>query len=231
MNNEIERLEAFVEVSNLLSKYKYLHVAGMVLECADLYAKRDDSICHSIWGYYKGWDSINRFYTHMRMINPPAMGPGTMFEYPLTTPLIEIAGDGKTAKAVWWCPGHETTPIPQRKGEPLHAQWAFIKYANDLIKMADNKWYLWHHFIILTFFTDYHRSWAGGGGLPPELDLTEKPPGLEEDGKAFIKDDFYSPTNLYREYLPAAPDHYETYNGDMKWIDPKPERYRTGGKR
>ena len=86
--------------------------------------------------------------------------------------------------------------------------------------MPDNKWYLWHHFIFLSILAEYHEGWRSGGALPPEMDLTEKPAGMREDGPAFILDDPYSPSAASRSYLPAAPEPYRHYTGDMEWIRP-----------
>jgi hypothetical protein len=225
LEHQLDRLEAYVEIANLLGRYKLLHAAGRMMESAELFAKRDDTLSQTVWGYHRGWESVRRFYAHMATLDSPdspEYPPGRMYEYPLTTPCIEVAEDGRTAKAVWWCPGHETMFFPDGEhGTRRRAQWAFIRYANDLIRMPDEKWYLWHHFIFLSVLAEYREGWRSGGALPPEMDLTDKPAGMEEDGPAFIKEDPYDPSAASRSYLPAAPEPFAHYSGDMAWIRPR----------
>jgi hypothetical protein len=48
-------------------------------------------------------------------------------EHCLTSPVIQVAKDGKTAKAIWFSPGVEGN------------QWAYGKYAIDFVK-EDGQW-------------------------------------------------------------------------------------------
>jgi hypothetical protein len=80
--------------------------------------------------------------------NQPPMGLGkTLAEHPLTTPVIQIARDGKTAKAIWWSPGME------RGG------WAYGKYAVDFVK-EDGAWRIWHLKWFRIFITPYNQSYT-----------------------------------------------------------------------
>jgi hypothetical protein len=58
-------------------------------------------------------------------------------EHTLTTSVIEIAGDRKTAKGVWNSPGHETMPIGER---PI-AHWCWNRYGVDFI-LENSEWKL-----------------------------------------------------------------------------------------
>jgi hypothetical protein len=219
LEHQVDRLESYVEIANLLGRYKLLQCSSRMMESVELFAKRDDTLSQTVFGYHRGWESVRRFYAHMATLEPPEHPPGGMGEFPLTTPCIEVAEDGRTAKAVWWSPGFETPLFPDGEhGTRRRAQWAFVRYPYDLIRMPDEKWYLWHQFVFLSISAEYREGWRSGGALPPEMDLTDKPAGMQEDGPAFIKEDPYDPSAASRSYLPAAPEPYQHYSGDMKWI-------------
>lgn len=73
---------------------------------------------------------------------------GTKFTiHPVSTPCIEVAADGKTAKGTFTSLGFE--------GD----MWCYGKYANDYIKI-DGKWYIWHMKWLRCFKTPFGISWA-----------------------------------------------------------------------
>ena len=66
----------------------------------------------------------------------------------LTTPLIEIAGVGQTAQAMWYTPGYicgHGGPMDPDDA-PLDGQWMYERYAIDFIK-EDGEWKIWHFFV------------------------------------------------------------------------------------
>ena len=146
LEERVGRLNSYVAVQNLMSKHQYLYAAGLMDECAGLFAKRDDSLLHVSWGYYQGWTKIHALYVGALAGGEGAgrsggqgTPPGTMYEHPLSTPVIEVAGDGLTAKGVWWSQG----PAAGRRGPgedvPIEAFWSYIKYACDFIR-EDEGW-------------------------------------------------------------------------------------------
>lgn len=80
-----------------------------------LFAMREDSRAEMHHGVYDGAEGIKRCYDnyHADCIS----GPGIMAVHTLTTPVIEIAEDLKTAKAVWVSPGHITGDMFSAKKE------------------------------------------------------------------------------------------------------------------
>jgi hypothetical protein len=72
---------------------------------------RDDcSVEVSDWGCFFGPDAITGFWEAMKADELK----GGIFWHAVTTPVIEVAGDGKTAKVVWFSPGFETMPPFER---------------------------------------------------------------------------------------------------------------------
>jgi hypothetical protein len=66
-------------------------------------------------------------------------GPGVTSVRLLTTPIIQIAGDMKTAKAWWYTPGHQSN-VRDGKGNAI---WTYEKYGIDFVN-EDGEWKIWH---------------------------------------------------------------------------------------
>jgi len=209
LEGEIERLKAVHEIQNLMSKYEYYHTADMQEETVELFAKKTPDVSAEIadWGVYEGVEGIKRLFLGVHRLIPDRTG--TMFIHTLTTPVIEVAKDGKTAKAIWLSPGVETTR--DKKGR-LRAYWAWCKYGVDFIK-EDGKWKIWHFHVYPIFMTYYEKSW---------VETSSRKVEREERGfhiPEHLKPD--RPTTYYWEYSPTAktenipppPEPYEKWDG------------------
>jgi hypothetical protein len=229
LEKQVERNTAYNEVQNLMSKYEYYHCCGMHSETADLFARREDTIAEvGTWGLFKGWDSVKRLYAGLH-VQVEGHRAGRMFEHSLTTPVIEVAGDCKTAKGVWISPGNETT-LDETTGK-AQAAWCNVKYAVDFIN-EKGKWWIWHSFVFLTFYAFFEKSWAEGGEHPSVKaggSITKLPPELLADAPSIMRHQPYSPYGM-RDFLPAFPEPYETYDEKegVWWIDPSPRKPRQG---
>lgn len=83
------------------------------------------------------------------------MGAGRLQVHTLTTPLVEVADDCKTAKALWLSPGLETGG---HVGD-LAGSWAWEKFYVEFI--CDNdKWYIWHFHQIDILCSFFYKSWT-----------------------------------------------------------------------
>ena len=56
--------------------------------------------------------------------------------------MIEVAGDGNTAKGLWFITGAETSP---KDDDRLDPHWTWARYATDFIR-EDGKWKIVHFF-------------------------------------------------------------------------------------
>ena len=157
-------------------------------ELRELWASRPENAAAasygSTWGYYTGMDAIREFYveSHARRLRaqldairavdtsvadiPENLGMGTMHFAPMTTPLIEISGDGMTAKGMWYSIGQRTGIEPD--GQPK-AWWIALRIGADFIK-ENGAWKLWHLVeipdVVNEDGTDYKRipyQYAPGG--------------------------------------------------------------------
>lgn len=207
---KFERLEAVQEIQNIMGRYSYMHTAGLHKESGDLFALKTPGVrAEMMWGVYEGEAGIRRLYPgfHEWADRDEGSGkprPGTMHMHTLTTPVIEVAGDGKTAKAVWISPGHETGAFGGSK--QLEAHWAWCKYAADFIK-EDGQWKIWHLHVYGLFMSPYNQSWVEQPNdhpappLPDEF-KPDRPPTTHW---------MYS-TDRVPEYVPAPPQPYETFD-------------------
>ncbi|KAJ2897186.1 hypothetical protein MKZ38_004869 [Zalerion maritima] len=220
----IQRLEDIQEITQLMSRRAYYHSAGRHdLEVSELWCS-DSPTAPSLLsppsppsapgahknpyhprahaadvvfepedvGAFTSLPSLKKAYVDGNPFPPGTKG--LMVEHTLTTPLIEIASDGVTAKGVWISPGHETFPL-DGEGEDPKAHWSWGRYAVDFVKeaaAADGasktahggegpgrggacKWKIWHLHVQTTFRTPYGVDWVAAA--------LEKPAWLPKDGE------------------------------------------------
>ncbi len=91
-------------------------------------------------------------------------GIGPFKVRPLSSPLIEVAGDGQTAKGLWTCQGAHNEVGPSG---PV-ANWTWGYFAVDFI-LEDDDWKIWH----LQYLNDVDaicgQSWGKPARPYPEL--------------------------------------------------------------
>jgi hypothetical protein len=109
----------------------------------------------------------------------------------LTTPIIEVAGDGKTAKGYWYTIGW-TSGMHDGKGE---AQWSFERYGIDFVK-EDGDWKIWHFHVYNDFDTPYEKNWVQNAiDTGRKGGVTSARPGLEQ---------YFTPTVFHNSYDPKV---------------------------
>lgn len=211
LEEKIERLEAVHEIQNLMGRYSYYHTANMHEETVELWAKKTPGVRADIpsFGLYEGIEGIERLFVGAHNILGEEARIGEMHMHTLTTPVIEVAGDGKTAKGVWISPGHETNGLSGK----MQAFWAWLKYGADFVK-EDGKWKFWHLRVYGIFFTPYEKSWVESALPPGEVSL---PNEVKPDRKTTYWTS-YSPTGK-TELIPVPPEPYEAWDESMSYVD------------
>ena len=160
------------EIENLFSHYMYLHNAFQDAQIIDLWVKKGTPGIRAQYsnnGVYSTWDSVT--YYHRDRPSPK----GKLILHYTTTPMIEVAGDGKTAKGLWIASGVESglTDAEVAKHTPeylYHSEnvdgkrvWqhtVIMKYGLDFLKQ-DGKWKIWHFHCF-----EICRSPVGMGWVP-----------------------------------------------------------------
>jgi len=125
----------------------------------------------TIWeGYVEGhdqsWLSSAKSYCSKNGIDVSGMtdeeildmygGVGQLLLHVTTTGIIEVAKDGKTAKAFWYSPG-----MIAESGQNANTIWE--AYGADFIKEGDT-WKLWHLHMFTDFMGSFYISIGGSGG-------------------------------------------------------------------
>jgi hypothetical protein len=207
-----------------MGRYVYYHEVHREKEFPELfYAQKTPGVSGEVanMGCYTD-DSLIK---QLKADAPPGMDDrtGGMIQHTLTTPVIEIAGDGKTAKGIWISPGHETGP--NRRTGTLQGQWAWCKYGCDFVK-EDGRWRLWHYHVYATFITPYDTDWVNTpqSGTqpagPPEGG--EPPPGPGPMGdmpQPNVPTTYHNPysKDYVAEMVPAPPLPYETFDDTFSY--------------
>ena len=202
--HEIERLQAVNEIENLMSKYEYLHMTNRHEEVMEMYSQKapDVRVTMKEMGYWQGHDAPQRAWGDLvKSIGKNATG--MLAIHPTTTPMIVVAGDGKTAKGVWIGTGFVAGADPKTK-EP-HCGWEWDRYGVDFIK-EDGKWKFWHFHVYTLFTTGWDDPWAKQFTREsPKMHFYFEPDGPPVDSYP------YRPDTVV-QLIPLPPEPFETWD-------------------
>lgn len=164
-----DRALAMMEVQNCFSKHAYYHQAGKHCEeIEDIWVSEDGPNAETAqWtlsgNIMRGIDVIKDEYCTKHLESqkqtleelskkvpsikniPENIGAGSEYVmHTQETPVIEVAGDGKTAKGLWYSIGQSVRGTVDADGNTsVGTGWMWEKYGVDFIK-EDGKWKIWH---------------------------------------------------------------------------------------
>jgi hypothetical protein len=215
LEERIQRVEDIQEIQKLMSRYAYLNTAHLHDECVEaVFSKKTPGQKVQIdgWGIWEGFDAAHRcFGLAHNWVERTMLGlPGTLLQHTLTTPLIEVAGDGKTARGLWISPGHEARP----SATGVTAFWVWVYYSDDFVK-EDGAWKIWHHRVTEIIFSRADADWTSANVLSDEL-LPEWPEECKPD-RPSPPQWKYSP-DAVTVLDPAPPEPYDTWSDDLSYI-------------
>ena len=216
------------EIQNVMGKYALMTMICKQADIIDkLWAKQAPKpTLAKNDGWYVGLEAIRGYYQAVAdnlaakakalkaifpkqlgdMSDDEAFGAGEHYPRPLTSPLVEVAADGQTAKGLWQVMGADNSV---GKYGPLSTwNWGYI--AADFV-LEEDEWKIWH----LQEFTELDApvatNWVQGKEYPvlPEFAALEelKLPAPTVAAKLY---EVYSPE---REYTapPRMPEPYATF--------------------
>lgn len=214
------------EIQNVMSRHSVYDAAGMNREqLRDIWAQKAPDVSFGQnHGLYVGMEAITKYYCDLweqelrpkRLEQMTTLFPhikkdkenelaGFMKMHTNATPIIEVAGDGETAKGLWESPGFVTEIIDGK----LQAFWIWERLAVDFIK-EDGKWKIWHFNGFVHFMTTYDKSWVESS-IEPYIP-TETPFWVENPpNKPIVRHEAYSPTRV-QKFFPRPPEPYETWD-------------------
>lgn len=203
LEERVERLEDESAIRKLMGKYVYYAYGGAWQRVPPLFAGRED-----IWvdcegfGIFDGAAGIERFFVQWHR-SMEFDGKGIFALHPLTTDVIEVAADGKTARGLWISPGAESRLCVDTGGHD--AFWMWGMYAVDFIK-EDGEWRFWHFRIPHLMMCDYHNSWVEVCGKPGRVKHAGRPKADRPTGCAETWYDVDKKPTMFFE----PPHPYET---------------------
>lgn len=215
------------DVTNLAGKYVtslLIKKEGTVFET--FWAKADDVSLTFNDGRYTGREAVFTYYASVaeatkvksqfiKKLFPEKLGDlsddklfgvGQLKALPLTTPVIEIAGDGKTAKGIWNVQGSDNDVTAYG---PL-SLWSVGYLCIDFLK-EDDDWKIWHLSYLEDLKTPMGESWVTPAAHTPdpafaEIANIQLAPYTEEKT-------FYQAYHATRPFTPPPelPVPYETF--------------------
>ncbi|MBP2655085.1 MAG: hypothetical protein H6Q73_2654 [Firmicutes bacterium] len=237
LEEKVQKALDINEVQIVMSKHAYYHGLGQNIEELEAIwtKKAPNATFAQNTGYWVGYDSIMNAYGTIHLANQEAalallranypdvaedaLGAGTLLMHTLTTPIIEIAGDGQTAKGLWYTPG-QVTEIGG-DGYPS-AMWIWEKYGVDFVK-EDGEWKIWHMHICTdcTCPVAGDTSWVTEATTSAVLKDTETATVSPTPDIEITTYSSYSNTQVPQD-IPKMPEPYwtfsETFSYGAEWI-------------
>jgi hypothetical protein len=150
----------------------------------------------------KALEAISKLYPEIKVV-PENYGIGTWGVNSPTNPIIEVAGDGKTAKGIWESNGPSLSSSVVDGKLEVHGTWFWRTYALDFVK-EDGQWKIWHMNIVYDISTPLNAEYG--------MDYTKyRPPERREGGGGDSSGGLPGPTrpnpNPYKNWSPTrVPD-------------------------
>jgi hypothetical protein len=173
------------------------------------------------WGYYVGIDKIKKYYVtkhradlraQKKESGQGALNVGNIYAHPLSTALVELAQDGKTAKGLFYSIAQETKAKPDGTAD---ARWILEKVGMDFVKER-NGWKIWHIVIAMDLNCEAGENYSE---QPVYVDW-DNDPVKSEFGKPTIEELVHDATfNWWDNYpgLPPYEDEYVTWSDDISY--------------
>ncbi|MBP1610760.1 MAG: hypothetical protein H6Q04_2995 [Acidobacteria bacterium] len=158
----------YAEICNLMSLHSWYHAAiRNDLECEEIWVSPDGEFGKTaIWaqtsGYWMGMDKIKAKYGAKDPKGNMPDPKGGFVWHTITTPVVEIAEDRKTAKGIWYTPGIVGSYSADGKN---NSQWMWEKYGVDFVR-ENGKWKVWHMKVYTDFATPIGEAIGSRGGPP-----------------------------------------------------------------
>ena len=147
----------WVEISNLHGRYNH-YVLGHYWEriVDELFAQHTEGVKIEVVesGVFYGIEGVRKLFVDML---------GKLYDYPgncaiheITTPVIQIQPDMKTAKGMWYHVGFNTFEDPEKGVVPI---WQVIKYNHVFVK-EDGQWKWLEYGAHLLIRSSYEKAWV-----------------------------------------------------------------------
>jgi hypothetical protein len=231
LEQKVQRSLDYIEIQNIMGKHAFYHAAGKHHEeLEDIWAKKHELIWTGKRGSWVGTESFKTAYdTYHRKSDQANLerviklhpeienkeenwGIGTLILHTLTTPIIEVAEDGQTAKGVWYSPGI-MSEIGYDGKPAAHNMWE--RYGVDFVK-EDDDWKIWHVHTYYDATYEPGKSWTDPPPQTPPPSMPHNDIGPKLDKPVTVEYKAYSPTTV-PQMLPELPKPYKTFSDVMPY--------------
>lgn len=222
----LERWKARREIETLMGRRtNYILMKKETKEWEELWCRQASDPClGDNTGYYKGYDAIGAYFrakydrdlerAAQVQAKEPALagqetaellGVGSLNIHALTTPIIEIARDMRTAKGMWYVVG----ALADVGAGGVEGAWARGRLAVDFVHES-GVWKIWHLFFAVDVLSKPGQSW-------PESNIpVESFAAMEQalPAPSVIQEQFVSynwERQLAPDFLPV-PEPYDTFD-------------------
>jgi hypothetical protein len=208
VEKELSRMKSVQAIQNLMGRYTTNHSQKNMHKTVEFYAldRPDVSVEIADLGIYVGAEAIKTLFQKQYFI--PQLEGNLLIHY-LSTPMIEVAKDGQTAKGVWRSPGIEAV-VPAGGGEPVPL-WCYGAYAIDFILVA-GEWKVWHMHWFTTVKCKFRDGWVKDLSYVRSKPNPNAPAGLLPT----TYHNPYTPDSI-QESIPPCPAPYDTWQDDA-WM-------------
>lgn len=139
--------EVLKTLHRYVNYYSQEHIEGVMAQFAD---EPDVSLEVADEGKVVGLENIRRYFSYMPII---AKKPGILMYHYVTTEVVAVAEDGKTAKVTAMSPSCDAMAKAQMQN------WCYGKYYVDFIRNAQGEWKIWHIQWFSTFEAPVTVGW------------------------------------------------------------------------
>ena len=225
----LSRWEARRELQNIMGKMTQSYLMMEEAQIYDRWWSRREDVCLGInSGWYSGSGAVKGYYDALGekitlasgviaaafpekladKTQEERYGVGQLGVKPVDTFVIELAGDGKTAKGIWSLHGTYADITPS--GPVSYWDWGY--YCVDFI-CEDGAWKIWH----MMYLTDINSPTGGDWAAEP-LRFPEEPKFAAMKDFAFpapnvpaVLRENYDPGRPFT-VSPPLPEPYETFD-------------------
>lgn len=229
LEQELARRRDREEIENLAARYQHYWTAGQGGRIVDeLWARRAEDVSSEVGpsGVYIGLERLASYYQK-------EAAAGRLTVHTMTTPDIQVAGDGRTARGLWLSIGsesdagelgeHPPKTLQERllltsrdsQGRAYRAEWVWQKFAVDFLR-EDGRWKLWHLHVYELFRCPYQTDWVAFSSQRQALD------GLRTD--TLFTPDRLPPPGAPREFnaTEASTFHWQYAVDAVPVLQPEP---------
>jgi len=157
LEQKVQRALDYQEIANMHGRYNHLllgHYWDQIVD--EMFARKTPGVKAEIAesGVYHGLEGVRKVF--VEVLGKLYNYKGNLALHELTTPVIEIAKDGKTAKGMWYTWGANTFYDPKKGSVPI---WQALRYNHIFVK-EDGLWKFWDYRAHLLIRSSYAKGWV-----------------------------------------------------------------------